>query len=64
MPPETLEDHSPEEIANGTTEFIQYLEECDSQEVNYTWETLMRGSLLLYDFRNKSSGDRGRIEAD
>jgi hypothetical protein len=24
-----LEDHTPEEIAEGTTDFIQYLEECD-----------------------------------
>ena len=28
-----LESHTPEEIAEGTTEFIRYLEECDSQEV-------------------------------
>jgi hypothetical protein len=51
MEPDQLDEHTPEEIATGTTEFIMYLEECDSQECNYTWEALIRGSVLLYDFR-------------
>jgi hypothetical protein len=46
-----LDEHTPEEIAQGTTEFVMYLEECDSQEVNYTWKALMNGSVLLYDFK-------------
>ena len=48
-----LEQATPEEIATGTTEFIQYLEECDSQVVNYTWTALMNGSIELYDFKVK-----------
>jgi hypothetical protein len=48
---DNLDDHSPEEIATGTTEFTQYLEEADSQVVDYTWTALMNGSVLLYDFR-------------
>lgn len=49
-----FDDHTPEEIAHGTTEFMDYMEECDSQECVYTWETLMRGSVLLYDFKEVS----------
>jgi hypothetical protein len=48
-----LEEHTPDEIARGTTEFMDYLEECDSQECLYTWSALMNGSSLLYDFRNQ-----------
>jgi len=48
-----LDDHSPEEIAEGTTDFVKYLEECDSQAVLYAWEALIRGSVLLYDFKVK-----------
>lgn len=50
-----LSDHTPEEIAQGTTDFVRYLEECDSQECVYTWEALMNGSVVLYDFRYQSS---------
>jgi len=49
-----LEDHTPEEIAEGTTDFVNYLQECDSQIVLYAWDALIRGSVLLYDFRDKS----------
>ena len=59
-----LDGHTPEEIAQGTTDYMQYLEECDSQECNYSWIGLMNGSVVLYDFRNKSSGDKGRTQAD
>ena len=52
--PEDLDEHTPEEIAQGTTEFIQYLEECDSKEAAQTWEALMRTTVMLYDFRDKS----------
>lgn len=47
---DNLDNHTPEEIAQGTTDYVLYLEECDSQEVNYTWKALMKGSVLLYDF--------------
>ena len=47
------DDHTPEEIAHGTTEFMDYMEECDSLECVYTWEALMNGSVLLYDFKDK-----------
>jgi hypothetical protein len=46
-----LDDHTPEEIARGSQDYFEYLEECDSQEVNYNWEALVRGSVILYDFR-------------
>jgi len=49
--PDDLDDHSPEEIAEGTAEFIRYLEECDSKECIYTWQALMEGSVVLYDFK-------------
>lgn len=49
-----LDDHSPEEIADGTRDFIQYLEECDSRECVYTWIGLMKGTILQYDFRDKA----------
>jgi len=45
-----LENDTPEEIAEGTTEFIRYLQECDSQVFDDTWEMLMNGSKKLYDF--------------
>ena len=48
------EESTPEEIAQGSQEFIRYLEECDSTECNYTWEALMRGSVLIYDFRESA----------
>ena len=51
--PENLDDLSPEEIAQGTTEFVQYLEECDSKEAAQTWEALMRTTVMLYNFRSK-----------
>ena len=51
--PDSLDEHTPEEIAQGTTEFMRYMEECDSQEVNYTWEAMIRGSVLLYEFRDQ-----------
>ncbi len=51
---ENLDEHTPEEIAQGMAEFIRYLEECDSQECLYTYEAIMKGSILLYDFRDKS----------
>lgn len=49
------EEHTPEEIARGSTEYFLYLEECDSQEVNYTYKSLMKGSVLLYDFSDRLS---------
>jgi hypothetical protein len=48
-----LENDTPEEIAEGTTDFVQYLEECDSQVFDGTWEMLIRGSVLLYNFREQ-----------
>lgn len=47
---------SPDEIATGTTEFVQYLEECDSMYVNYLWNGLMEGTIVLYDFRKVDRG--------
>jgi hypothetical protein len=49
--PDELNEHTPEEIARGSQDYFEYLEECDSQEVAYTWETLLKGSVMLYDFR-------------
>ena len=51
MSDEPLNEFTPEEIAQGASEFIMYLEECDSQECVYTWDALMNGSCLLYDFK-------------
>ena len=48
-----LEQATPEEISEGTDEFIKYLEEIDSQECNYTWTALMNGTVLLYDNKVK-----------
>jgi hypothetical protein len=45
------EESTPDEIAKGTSEYFNYLEECDSSECVYTWEAIMAGSILLYDFR-------------
>ena len=56
MYPDDLDEHTPEEIAHGSTDWLMYEEECDSREVNYTYETLMRGSVLLYDFRKVDHG--------
>jgi hypothetical protein len=50
---ENLEDHTPEEIAHGTTDFVMYLEECDSMECIYSHEALMAGSVELYNFADK-----------
>jgi hypothetical protein len=49
--PDDLDEHTPEEIAKGSSDYFLYLEECDSQEVIYTWETLLKGSVMLYDFK-------------
>ncbi len=49
-----LDDFTPEEIAQGAEEYFRYMEECDSQECVYTYEALMRGSVLLYEFRDQS----------
>ena len=51
--PEDIDECTPEDIATGTDEFIKYLEECDSQECNYTWTALMNGTVLLYDNKVK-----------
>ena len=50
---DNLDDHTPEEIAQGTTEFIEYLEECDGKECVYTWRGLMEGTQVLYNFNDK-----------
>ena len=50
-----LDEHTPEEIAQGTTEFVMYLEECDSTECVYTWRGLMESTVEEYDFRNQGS---------
>jgi hypothetical protein len=47
---ENLDDHTPEEITQGAQEYFRYLEECDSQLFDNTWEALMKGSVILYDF--------------
>jgi len=52
--PDNLDDHTPEEIAHGAQEYFRYLEEGDSTVCDYTWEALMKGSVLLYDFRYQS----------
>ena len=48
--PDNLDDHTPEEIAQGAQEYFRYLEEKDSQECAQTWEALMRTTVMLYDF--------------
>ena len=53
MMPDDLEQDTPQEIAEGTDEFIKYLSECDSQIVDVPWAVLMNGSLLLYDNKVK-----------
>ena len=53
-----------EEVAQGVSDFVNYLEECSDQECLYTYEALMRGSLLLYDFRDKGSRSSSGIETD
>lgn len=47
--PEPIDSATPEEIVEGVTEFVQFLEECDSQVCDYTWSALMKGSVLIYD---------------
>ncbi len=54
MSDEPQDDSTPEDIMEGTTDYFNYLEECDSQECVYSYEALMRGSKILYDFRNQS----------
>jgi len=56
MIPDDLYEHTPEEIARGSSEYFLYLEEIDSQECIYTYEMLMKGSVLLYDFRKVDHG--------
>ncbi len=53
-----LDDMPVEDVAKGVTEFVMYLEECDSQECVYTYRALMDGSLLLYDFRGLNGNDQ------
>jgi hypothetical protein len=48
------DEHNPDEIAKGTSEYFNYLEEADSTECIYTWEALMQGSILLYDFKESA----------
>ena len=48
-----LEDHTPEEIAQGSQEFIKYLEEDDGKEVIWNYRTLMINTVLLYDFSKR-----------
>jgi hypothetical protein len=45
------EEETDEEIAEGSEEYMKYLEECDSKECVYTWGALMESSMLLYNFR-------------
>lgn len=49
--PDEIEDHTPEEIAEGSQEYMKYLEECDSKECIYAWGGLMEMCVMLYDFR-------------
>ncbi len=53
-----LDNITPEEIARGASEFVMYLEERDSQECIYTYEALMRRSVMLYDFRGTNGIDK------
>ena len=58
------DEHTHEEIARGTTDYLMYLEECDGEECVYSWHRLMEGSVLLYEFRDKGGGDTRRGKAD
>ena len=55
-----LDGHTPEEIARGSTDYFLYLEEIDSQECVYSWQRLMEGSVLLYDFSKDKRPDTGQ----
>ncbi len=50
-----LDEHTPEEIAEGTREFVMFLEEADSMECVYTWRALMEGTVIEHDFRDQGS---------
>lgn len=43
-----------QEFAEGTSEFIKYLEEDDGKEVVWTWRALIENTVMLYDFRTKA----------
>ena len=58
-PDNDLANATPEEIMHGSQEYFKYLEECDSMDCVYTFEALMKGSVMLYDFRNIKGGEDG-----